>query len=98
MVCDFDSVLVRWCALILSSLPDQTTYLPEADRVSTSLKEYQAQIDVCMGGRVAEALSASLHDFFFLSWLIMVQYTVLTMSQAERARTYSRLRGRQRQW
>jgi len=33
-----------------------TTYLPEADQVSVSLKEYQAQIDVCMGGRVAEAI------------------------------------------
>jgi len=30
--------------------------LPEADRLSMSLKEYQAQIDVCMGGRVAEAI------------------------------------------
>jgi len=33
-----------------------TTFLPEVDRISTSLKEYQAQIDVCMGGRVAEAI------------------------------------------
>ncbi|KZT11352.1 ATP-dependent metallopeptidase Hfl [Laetiporus sulphureus 93-53] len=33
-----------------------TSQLPEDDRYSVSLKEYLAQIDVCMGGRVAEEL------------------------------------------
>jgi len=33
-----------------------TTYLPESDRLSMSLKEFNAEIDVCMGGRVAEAI------------------------------------------
>jgi ATP-dependent metalloprotease len=36
----------------------QTSQLPENDRYSVSLKEYLAEIDVCMGGRVAEELSA----------------------------------------
>jgi len=35
----------------------QTSQLPENDRVSVTLKEYLATIDVCMGGRVAEHLS-----------------------------------------
>jgi ATP-dependent metalloprotease len=35
----------------------QTSQLPENDRHSVSLKEYLAEIDVCMGGRVAEELS-----------------------------------------
>jgi len=33
-----------------------TAQLPENDRLSVSLKEYLAEIDVCMGGRVAEGL------------------------------------------
>ncbi|KAF7792984.1 hypothetical protein EIP86_004089 [Pleurotus ostreatoroseus] len=33
-----------------------TTRLPEDDRYSVSFKQYVADIDVCMGGRVAEAL------------------------------------------
>ncbi|KAF8902144.1 peptidase family M41-domain-containing protein [Gymnopilus junonius] len=33
-----------------------TSQLPEDDRNSVSLKEYLAEIDVCMGGRVAEEL------------------------------------------
>jgi len=33
-----------------------TSQLPEGDRYSVSLKEYLAEIDVCMGGRVAEEL------------------------------------------
>jgi ATP-dependent metalloprotease len=37
----------------------QTSQLPENDRLSVSLKEYLAEIDVCMGGRVAEELSMS---------------------------------------
>jgi hypothetical protein len=35
----------------------QTSQLPENDRLSVTLKEYLAEIDVCMGGRVAEELS-----------------------------------------
>lgn len=35
----------------------QTSQLPEDDRYSVSMKEYLAEIDVCMGGRVAEELS-----------------------------------------
>ncbi|CAL1704748.1 unnamed protein product [Somion occarium] len=33
-----------------------TSQLPEDDRYSVSMKEYLAEIDVCMGGRVAEEL------------------------------------------
>jgi len=33
-----------------------TSQLPENDRLSVTLKEYLAEIDVCMGGRVAEEL------------------------------------------
>ncbi|KAI0082664.1 ATP-dependent metallopeptidase Hfl [Panus rudis PR-1116 ss-1] len=33
-----------------------TSQLPQDDRYSVSLKEYLAEIDVCMGGRVAEEL------------------------------------------
>ncbi|KAI0831270.1 ATP-dependent metallopeptidase Hfl [Trametes gibbosa] len=33
-----------------------TSQLPKDDRYSVSLKEYLAEIDVCMGGRVAEGL------------------------------------------
>lgn len=36
----------------------QTQFLPEDDKVSMSKKEYQASIDVSMGGRVAEEISA----------------------------------------
>jgi hypothetical protein len=46
-----------------STVSNQTTFLPEVDRISTSLKEYQAQIDVCMGGRVAEAISKLMYLF-----------------------------------
>ena len=35
----------------------QTSQLPQDDRISISFKEYLAEIDVCMGGRVAEELS-----------------------------------------
>ena len=35
----------------------QTQFLPEDDRVSVSKKEYQASIDVSMGGRIAEEFS-----------------------------------------
>jgi ATP-dependent metalloprotease len=38
----------------------QTTQLPLDDRFSVSYKEYLAEIDVCMGGRVAEELSKFL--------------------------------------
>ena len=34
----------------------QTSQLPEDDMYSRSFKEYLADIDVCMGGRVAEEL------------------------------------------
>lgn len=37
----------------------QTSQLPQDDRISISFKEYLAEIDVCMGGRVAEELSGS---------------------------------------
>jgi len=33
-----------------------TSQLPQDDRISVSFKEYLAEIDVCMGGRVAEEL------------------------------------------
>ena len=39
----------------------QTSQLPKDDRYSVSLKEYLAEIDVCMGGRVAEGLGACYH-------------------------------------
>ena len=35
----------------------QTQFLPENDMVSVTFKQYQAKIDVSMGGRVAEELS-----------------------------------------
>ena len=38
----------------------QTSRLPEDDRVSISMKEFLADIDVAMGGRVAEELSEPL--------------------------------------
>lgn len=41
----------------LMDLNLQTSQLPQDDRVSISFKEYLAEIDVCMGGRVAEELS-----------------------------------------
>jgi ATP-dependent metalloprotease len=34
-----------------------TSQLPQDDRYSVSMKEYLAEIDVCMGGRIAEELS-----------------------------------------
>nr|VWO98631.1 N/A [Ganoderma boninense] len=47
-----------------------TSQLPKDDRYSVSLKEYLADIDVCMGGRVAEELSPfSLLHFWCLSLL-----------------------------
>lgn len=33
-----------------------TTHLPEMDKYSMQMKEYQAHMDVCMGGKVAEEL------------------------------------------
>ena len=42
----------------------QTSQLPEDDRHSVSLKEYLAEIDVSMGGRVAEELSTILVVLF----------------------------------
>ena len=51
------SLLVCGFVIVELLILDQTTYLPEADRLSLSLKECNAQIDVCMGGRVAEAIS-----------------------------------------
>ena len=36
--------------------------MPKDDRYSVSLKEYLAEIDVCMGGRVAEELGALFYD------------------------------------
>lgn len=41
-----------------NKVPIQTSQLPENDRTSISYKEYLAGIDVAMGGRVAEELSA----------------------------------------
>ena len=41
----------------LMDLNLQTSQLPQDDRVSISFKEFLAEIDVCMGGRVAEELS-----------------------------------------
>ena len=49
----------------------QTTQLPLDDRLSASYKEYLAEIDVCMGGRVAEELSKFL---FFLSTFLIHRY------------------------
>ena len=42
-----------------SLIPYQTSQLPEDDMYSRSFKEYLADIDVCMGGRVAEELGMS---------------------------------------
>jgi ATP-dependent metalloprotease len=47
------------CRAWVYDVPHQTSQLPENDRLSVSLKEYLAEIDVCMGGRVAEELSKS---------------------------------------
>ncbi|KAI3610606.1 intermembrane space aaa protease iap-1 [Moniliophthora roreri] len=41
----------------LATAYHETSFLPENDRFSVSLKEYLASIDVSMGGRVAEELS-----------------------------------------
>lgn len=48
----------------------KTSQLPEDDRYSVSFKEYLAEIDVCMGGRVAEEISEShiLLIFFRGRW------------------------------
>jgi ATP-dependent Zn protease len=37
--------------------------LPEDDQVSVTKKEYQAIIDVSMGGRIAEEISMLIHPF-----------------------------------
>jgi ATP-dependent metalloprotease len=53
--------VVSNCGIIVSTMLTgihiQTSQLPETDRLSVTLKEYLATIDVCMGGRVAEWLS-----------------------------------------
>lgn len=49
-----------------------TQQLPEDDRHSVSYTEYLAEIDVCMGGRVAEELSRcsrSMVDDYILTYL-----------------------------
>jgi hypothetical protein len=49
-----------------------TQQLPEDDRHSVSYTEYLAEIDVCMGGRVAEELSRcsrSMDDDHILTYL-----------------------------
>jgi hypothetical protein len=51
-------LVIRLCLYINVSQSLQTSQLPENDRTSISLKEYLADIDVCMGGRVAEQLGA----------------------------------------
>jgi len=38
-----------------------TSFLPTTDRVSVSLKEYRAQLDVAMGGRLAEEIGTSCY-------------------------------------
>lgn len=56
--------LSPWMISNLLETNSQTSQLPEDDRHSVSLKEYLAEIDVCMGGRVAEELSM---DAFYTS-------------------------------
>lgn len=53
-------VSLSYClAFSTIDLSFQTSQLPLDDRTSVSYKEYLAEIDVCMGGRVAEELSKS---------------------------------------
>jgi ATP-dependent metalloprotease len=55
----------------LMDLNLQTSQLPKDDRVSISFKEYLAEIDVCMGGRVAEELSGWNSSERILSYQVL---------------------------
>lgn len=71
------SLLVCGFVIVELLILDQTTYLPEADRLSLSLKECNAQIDVCMGGRVAEAIStSSLLEYVWLTNELVLVYGI----------------------
>lgn len=56
-VVGFNNLVILRLGHGLTTATHQTSQLPENDRLSVSLKEYLAEIDVCMGGRVAEELS-----------------------------------------
>lgn len=56
---EFFPLITAFSARAHAGVNQQTSQLPEDDRYSVSLKQYLAEIDVCMGGRVAEELSMS---------------------------------------
>jgi len=56
-LCEHDSVFTEKSLILSNKKILKTSQLPEDDRHSVSLKEYLAEIDVAMGGRVAEELS-----------------------------------------
>ena len=60
----------------------KTSQLPEDDRYSVSFKQYLADIDVSMGGRVAEELSKS----FFVHSLVFPLLLVSVISLRKRKR------------
>ncbi|PPQ71976.1 hypothetical protein CVT24_008193 [Panaeolus cyanescens] len=74
-----------------------TSLLPENDRTSVSFKEYLAEIDVSMGGRVAEELSKYYNYLFspHRTHLHVFQYTERITSQAAPVLTYATQQERQ---
>ena len=66
----------------------KTSQLPEDDQYSVSFKQYLADIDVKMGGRVAEELSKSFFAHSLVFPLLLVscyQFMEAKMSQVGRA-------------
>jgi ATP-dependent metalloprotease len=65
--CTFLAALLQSLCDLKCSFGHQTSLLPADDRLSVTLKEYLAVIDVMLGGRVAENLSELLRPSFPLS-------------------------------
>ena len=79
----------------------KTSQLAEDDRYSISFKQYLADIDVSMGGRVAEELSKSFfaHSLVFPTLIgLCYQFTEEKMSQVGRVPISKRRLRRQKPW